>query len=45
MKINRPLLYILLGCILVAVTVAAEAPSLTIKCSDVKVKGAEETDS
>jgi len=46
MKTNRPLLFIGLVCILLAVNLAAQAPTLTIKCADVKVKvtGALETD-
>jgi probable HAF family extracellular repeat protein len=45
MKTKSPSLYlILIYCILVA-AIAAQAQNLTIKCSDVKVKGALETDS
>jgi len=41
---NRPLLFIGLVCILLAVNLAAQAPTVTIKCTNVSVKGATETD-
>ena len=44
MKANRPLFFVVLVCTLLAVNLAAQAPTLTIKCSDVNVAGAQETD-
>jgi len=44
MRMNRPLLFIGLVCILLAVNLAAQAPTVTIKCSNVTVSGASETD-
>jgi len=44
MKMNRPLLFIGLVCFLLAVNLAAQAPDLKITCTDVNVKGAQETD-
>jgi len=41
---NRPLFFIGLVCILLVVNLAAQAPTVTIKCSNVTVAGAEETD-